>query len=145
MNTPQWMRPKTTRRYLHPPGSERMFTLWAEGKLVFGENIRGKDHTSYQELDATVVVPVYTRSARQFDFHRTQNRITESGVPIHSVVNVFGGFEMEIEAFCNTKRKSNCFARVRITNKAPYRAAERFGFVVRRGKEKKLVFGSPDE
>jgi len=35
--------------------------------------------------------------------------------------------------------------RVRVTNKAPYRAFERFGFLIRRGKEKELVFGSPDE
>ena len=29
-------RPKTTKRYVHPPYSERMFTLWAEGKIIFG-------------------------------------------------------------------------------------------------------------
>lgn len=55
-------RPRPTRRYLHPPRSERMFTLWAEGKIVFGENMRGRDHTSYGELDATVVVPVHTKA-----------------------------------------------------------------------------------
>ena len=32
-----WQRPKTTRRYLHPPKAERMFTLWREGKIIFGE------------------------------------------------------------------------------------------------------------
>jgi hypothetical protein len=122
-----------------------MFTLWAEGKIVFGENMRGRDHTSYGELDATVVIPVYTRSARQFDFHRTHNVITESGAPIHGLINEFGGFEVEMEAFCNNRREASCFVRIRITNKASYRAFERFGFLVRRGKEKELVFGSPDE
>ena len=32
-----WQRPKTTRRYLHPPKSERMYTLWREGKIIFSE------------------------------------------------------------------------------------------------------------
>ena len=33
----KWQRPKTTRRYIHPPMSERFYTLWSEGKVVFGE------------------------------------------------------------------------------------------------------------
>ena len=33
-----WQKPKTTRMYLHPPMAERMFTMWREGKIVFGEN-----------------------------------------------------------------------------------------------------------
>ena len=33
----EWQRAKTTRRYIHPPKAERIITLWAEGKLMFGE------------------------------------------------------------------------------------------------------------
>ena len=32
-----WQKPITTRRYLQPPKSEKFYTLWAEGKLVFGD------------------------------------------------------------------------------------------------------------
>ena len=34
----EWQRPKTTRRYLHPPKSERMYTLWREGKIIFARS-----------------------------------------------------------------------------------------------------------
>ena len=45
-----WQQPKTTRRYLHPPKSERIITVWREGKLMLGE----------VELDPGPTVPKYT-------------------------------------------------------------------------------------
>ena len=33
----EWKRSKTTRRYLTPPMSERLYTFWREGKVAFGE------------------------------------------------------------------------------------------------------------
>ena len=30
----EWQSPNTTRTYLHPPKSERIITLWREGKLL---------------------------------------------------------------------------------------------------------------
>ena len=32
-----WQRAKTTRLYVTPPMSERLYTLWREGKMAFGE------------------------------------------------------------------------------------------------------------
>ena len=32
-----WRRAKTTRRYITPPMSERLYTFWREGKVAFGE------------------------------------------------------------------------------------------------------------
>ena len=49
--TESWLRPKTTRRYLHPPKAERLYTLWAEGKLILGEVNRCIDWRSYRWLD----------------------------------------------------------------------------------------------
>jgi hypothetical protein len=82
-----------------------MFTLWAEGKIVFGENDRCVDHTSYKDLDCVVVVPTHTKYARLFDFHNAENRITDSGAPIHALKHGFGGFDVDIESFCNIDRK----------------------------------------
>ena len=33
----EWQRAKTTRRYIHPPKAERMYTLWADGKIIYGD------------------------------------------------------------------------------------------------------------
>ena len=141
----KWLRPATTRRYLHPPKSERMFTLWAEGKLVFGENERCVDWRSYPALTSSVLWPVFGKHGESIDFRRTENILPEDGTPIHAVENRFAGFSFHMEAFCDTARSTTCFIRITLTNTAPWRAKSDFGLLVRTGKEKQLVFGSPDE
>lgn len=145
----RWIRPVTTRRYLQPPRAERMFTLWAEGKIIFGENIYqkivgGDGASTYPNLVSSGIWPVHTKYARKFDFRKTENIITPDGVPVHGWVNRFGGFKMEMEAFCDIDRKPTCFIRIRLTNEAVHKATEQLGLVVRTGKEKQLVSGSPD-
>ena len=141
----EWQRPKTTRRYLHPPKSERLFTLWAEGKIVMGENMLGVDHTSYPELWSSGIWIVHTRHGRQLDFRKTKNFINEHGAPIHRIENSFGGMLLDVEAFCDTNRKSTCFVKIKVQNTAPYQASEKFGLVLRSGHENKMIHGSPDE
>lgn len=144
-----WVKPQTTRRYLHPPRSERMFTLWPEGKIIFGENIYqdiigGSGAPTYLNLVSSGIWLVHTKYGRKFDFRKSKNVMQPDGAPIHGIVNRFGGIKMEMEAFCNISRKPTCFVRIRLTNEAPYTATERLGLVVRTGKEKQLVYGSPD-
>ena len=33
-----WEQPRTTRRYLHPPMVDCMYTFWNDGKIMRGEN-----------------------------------------------------------------------------------------------------------
>jgi len=141
----EWQRPKTTRRYLHPPRCERLFTLWAEGKIVMGDNLMGVDCTSYPDIDASGILIVHTRHGRQLDFRKTKNSLEDNGAPVHRIENSFGGFDLSVEAFCNTKRKATCFIKISVKNTAPYKATEKLGLVLRSGKENKLIHGSPDE
>ena len=144
-----WVKPRTTRRYLHPPRAERMFTLWPEGKIIFGENIYqdiigGSGAPTYLNLTSSGIWLVHSKYGRKFDFRKTENVIRPDGVPVHGIVNRFGGFKMELEAFCDIGRKPTCFIRIRLTNEAPYTATDKLGLVVRTGKEKQLIYGSPD-
>lgn len=141
-----WQRPRTTRRYLHPPLTERMFTLWREGKLVMGEVDRNTSdsHKHYHEHMATVLLFVHSKFAQMFDFRNSECTKQQDGTPIHGLSLWSGGFDVNFEAFCDTKRKTTCFAKISITNNAPYTVKDRFGFIVRRGSESELVFGSPD-
>ena len=141
----QWLRPRTLCRYLHAPKAERMFTLWAEGKIVFGEIEKGVDWRSYPELDCSAIWLTHTKYARPFDFRKTQNSLYDKSIPVHTIENGFGGFTVKTEAFCDTERKCSCFIKISIKNNAPYFAKDKIGLVVRSGKEKKLVHGSPDE
>ena len=144
-----WVKPRTTRRYLHPPRAERMFTLWPEGKIIFGENIYqdiigGSGAPTYLNLTSSGIWLVHSKYGRKFDFRKTENVIRPDGVPVHGIVNRFGGFKTELEAFCDIGRKPTCFIRIRLTNETPYTATDKLGLVVRTGKEKQLVYGSPD-
>ena len=141
-----WQRPKTTRRYLHPPLTERMFTLWREGKLVMGEVDRNASdsHKHYHEHMATVLLLVHSKYAQMFDFRNSECTKRQDGIPVHGLSLWAGGFEVDFEALFDTKRKTTCFAKISFTNTAPYKVSDRFGFVVRRGSESELVFGSPD-
>ncbi len=144
LEEPLWLRPVTTRRYLHPPRAQRMATLWAEGKIILGENVKGKDFTSYPDLTSFGVWPVYSKRARKFDFRKTENVLPEDGTPIHGLKNAFYGFDVEMEAFCDTAPLCTVFCKITVTCKAPYRSTGRFGLAVRTGKEEVLAFGSPD-
>ena len=65
-----WQRPNTTRTYLHPPKSERMVTLWREGKLMLGlvELAPGPTVPKYSELISFGLWPVYGEAALAADF-----------------------------------------------------------------------------
>ena len=84
-------RPKTTKRYVHPPYSERMFTLWAEGKVVFGEHGIDLETANIMEdrvqrrMVSCAIWPVLGRDMIPFDFRTVKNGITEDGTPIHTV------------------------------------------------------------
>ena len=69
-----WERPQTTRRYLHPPKAERMFTLWREGKLIYGdvEHVTDNDGKHYHELTCSGIWLTYSKYAQMFDFRNVE-------------------------------------------------------------------------
>ncbi len=140
-----WERAKTTRRYLHPSKAERMFTLWREGKIIMGEVVRGKDYRDYSDLDCSGIWLVGTKYVRSFDPRTAKLGMQEDGTPIHSIIHQSAGFEITLEAFCDCVRKPTCFIKINVKNTAPYTATQQIGLLVRSGKEKQLVYGSPDE
>lgn len=146
-NTNEWQRPRTVKRYLHPSKSERLFTMWAEGKIIMGENQYPRDIATAainENMPCSGIWAVYSRHCRVFDYKNAKVRTPEDGIPVHGLTATFGGLEMDMEAFCDTVRKSTCYIKVTVTNASPIRAAERLGLIVRTGKERKIVYGAPD-
>lgn len=115
-------RPKTTRRYVHPPYSERMFTLWAEGKIIFGEHdfdietANIMEHRIHNRMISCAMWPVFGTDMTPFDFRSVTNSVTEDGTPIHSVAYETSGIAYAMEVFCNTTRKSTLFGKITIKN-----------------------------
>ena len=96
-----WARPKTTRRYIHPPKAERMYTLWAEGKLIFGQIDPCIDWRSYQKLECSGLWLVHGENDEQLDFHHAENILPADGTPVHGLRHRVGGICAELETFCD--------------------------------------------
>ena len=148
-----WLRPKTIRRYLHPIASERLFSLWCEGKIVFGEvNVKDfklgsgykEGRQYYFDLESCIVWLLYSKAAEQFDFKNVKNIITEDGTPVHGLSYEIDNQIISIEALCNTLRKSTCFAKISLKNTTNQKVKDTVALLLRSGKECELVYGTPN-
>ncbi len=139
-----WARPKTTRRYLSPPKSERIYTLWAEGKLMYGEMIREPRWSSYYTQMCSGLWFVHGENDEIFDFKAVKNHVEPDGTPIHGLEYQLGNLTVFLESFCDTKRKSTAFARMKITNIGSQTEKEQISVLLRSGIEKQLVHSSAD-
>ena len=137
----EWQRPKTTRRYLHPPKAERMFTLWREGKIIFGE-VESPVNKPYGDIISQGVW--FTVDGEQLDFKKAENTIREDGIPVHGLRFPLGDIDLELESFSGFERKPTCYIKATLTNTSEKDAKAKFGFMLRRGVEQTLVFDAPD-
>lgn len=143
-NASEWEKVVTTRRYLHPPKSERLFTLWSEGKITFGEIIKCIAERSYAKLECSGLWFVYGEDDAQFDFKSAKQSVSEDATPVHTLTFDIGNTEISIEAFCDTERLCTCFGKVTVRNTTDKTVNQRLSVLLRSGKEKELIFGSPD-
>ncbi len=140
----KWLKPITTRRYIHCPKAERMYTLWSEGKIIFGEMMESFDGEKYwDEVPCSGIWFTYGNK-NQFDFKKTVNHFRKDGIPVHSVEHTMGDVKVNIEAISNIDRKPTCFIKVTLTNHTEKTLNEKLGFYLRSGLEGTLVYGAPD-
>lgn len=143
-------RPKTTRRYVHPPYSERMFTLWAEGKIIFGEHDFDLETTNIMEdrvqrrMVSCAIWPLLGEDMVPFDFRSVKNGITEDGTPIHAVEYEQGNLAFSMEVFCNTVRKSTLFGKITVKNNGNKQLKNTLSIMIRTALEPQLMCGICD-
>ena len=146
----QWSKPKTTRRNLQPPKSERLINLWAGGKIVFGRVYDGSDvvdkkngHEYWSDETGCGWWMLYGEDREDLDFRLWENFMTEDGAPIHGMRFLKDGALAEIEAFCDTARKSTCFIKASVKNTTDQPMKPMFSFMLRTGTIHKVA-GSAD-
>ncbi len=139
-----WQRQKTTRVYLNPPKSERVVTLWREGKLMLGEVELTKELTvpNYYRAISSGFWPVYGEECNAADFKTAEFIVRDDAIPVHALQNRFGELDVKIEAFCDTDRKTSVFTSFTVFNNSE--STQKFGLMLRTGEESKLVFDAPD-
>ena len=140
-----WQRAKTTRRYITPPMSERLYTLWREGKVAFGE----MDVAITTRIYKTTIISaglwiLHGEEPAQFDFHDTEMVMREDGIPVHVQGHKLGALDVTIETFADFGVKPNGYVKVKVKNNGEKTESEYLDFMVRTGLEKDIVFCGPD-
>jgi len=143
-----FVRPATTRRYLHPPLSERVAVYFREGKITLGENLHSDDWKSMSYYDgnqpAHGVWLVHGADDRAFDFKAAKPTDDPEGVPVHGQTWREGDLEVSLEACAPFDRKSTVHARLELVNRGTAPLREKIGFLLRSAPENRLVFDAPD-
>lgn len=143
-----FVRPETTRRYLHPALSERVAVFFREGKITVGENIHSDDWKSVSyyagKQPAHGVWLVHGEDDRAFDFKLAKLSRDSEGVPVHGQRWRTGELEVAMEACSPFGRKSTVHARLELVNHGTAALREKIGFMLRSAPENQLVFGAPD-
>ncbi|MBR4653295.1 MAG: acetylxylan esterase [Kiritimatiellae bacterium] len=138
-----WERPRTTRRYLHPPFAERMFVLWNDAKISFAEVGHSKDwrkrHYFTEESDACWFF--HGDGGALFDFKAAKNIVPADGTPVHGLEWDLAGVKVRLEACCDCTRKSTCFGRFSVENGSGAGFSEKFAIRLRHGREVELLGG----
>ena len=137
-----WQKPKTTRMYLHPPMAESIFTLWREGRIMYGE-VELALRNEYFDLVSRAFWPVYGDN-KSSDFKTAEYVVREDGIPVHGMKNAFGELTVECEAFTDYEKRPTLYARYQVANNTDKTVNESFGFLLRTAKECELIAGAPD-
>lgn len=135
--------PVTTRVYLHPAMSERMFTLWRGGKLLFGEVVP-KFLMEYYDIVSVGLVFLHGEKMEAADHTAASYSVREDSVPIFTLNNKYGELDVSVEAFGSEGLKSSLFSKVTLKNNTENAVKEKFGFILREERECLLVGGAPD-
>ncbi len=138
---PKWNRPKTTRRYLHPPFSERLYTIWCDAKIVFGENVAATTN-DYEKQVASGIR--FLHGGVPFDFRTVKNTMPENGIPHHGLTYETDGLTYRIEAVSECGLRPACLIRVAAENRRTAPVRDTFSFLLRSGREQDLIRYAPD-
>ena len=137
----EWQRPKTEKLYAHPPKSERMYSLWCEGKILFGEI--GKEITPYAQVISSSIW--FTNGlCESLDFKNGKFILREDGIPVHVLKNKLNNLDFELETFGTFGRKSVCYFKLTLRNTTDKPVTDKIGFLIRTDKEGDLVPTAPD-
>ena len=115
---PRWEKPKTTRRYLHGPLSERLLTFWREGKLVFAENEHRADWRFPYAQQMAHGAWLVRGDGTAFDFKAAELNVTRGGEPDHSQYWLDDGVCVRLSACSPFGRKPSVFARATFSNES---------------------------
>ncbi len=129
-----WQRPFTVKRYIHPPFSDKICTMWPDMKIMIstmGEQNWGMTSSAFRIL--------LGNDMESPDFKKVKYYTRPDGVPIHKIAQSTETFELEMESFCDIKRNPVCYTSFTVTNSTDRKISDRLYLLLRTGKEEYLT------
>ena len=139
-----WGKSFTPKRYISPPMSENLITMWPSTMVCIGEIQGGMDSQAYSTGKiAESVLPssaiLFLCRERVPEYKKAEYKTRPDGIPIHTVVHKIGKAELEEESFCNSDRVSTVFTRLTVKNISDTPTRETITLVSRTGPEFDLL------
>ena len=119
-----------------------MYTMWREGKIMFGENEVAVRNEYFDLISAGIWF--LDGDSNPFDFRETKMYQREDGIPVHGMGFKLGALDLTLEGFSDFGRAPSCYIKVKVENNRITNEIAKFGFILRTGKEGELIFGAPD-
>ena len=119
-----------------------MYTMWREGKIMFGENEVAVRNEYFNLISAGIWF--LNEELSPFDFHEAVLYQHEDGIPVHGIGYKLGALDFTLEACSEFGRTPSCYIKVKVENNRITPETAKFGFILRTGKEGDLIFGAPD-
>ncbi len=138
-----WQKPKTTRRYIHPPMSERFYTIWSEGKLILGE-AEAALGPKYFDIASSGIWFFDKEKERAFDVKEAVIIQREDGIPVHGVKHKLGELDFSLECFAPLGLAPACYIKIRVENNTDSTGSAKLGILLRTALEHQLVDDAPD-
>ena len=160
-----WGKPFTSKRYIHPPLSENIVTMWPSSMVMIGEIPPENPQYHYEhpkygwfwglcsEDSAAVIFTLkresdlrfrqranpnyqnYTWSHEIMPIEITKYHTRSDGIPVHSFVKDMDAVKFHEEAFCDSERVPITYIKVTIENNFGFEEKIELAGLVRRGKE----------
>lgn len=130
-----WLRPRTTKVYLHRPLSERIALLCPDFKIL---SLSLLDNGTHVGQPGVGVLFLHGDEPVGFDLDKTEYREVEYGLPIYEVINR-GECLTKIEAFAGGERNPTVYFKVTIVNDSDETVSGNIAVMPRSGQEKYMV------
>ncbi len=138
-NTEKWQRPFTIQRYINPPLSEDLITMFADGKIMFKEV---DSFTSSWVANSSGVKVLLGENYEEINFKKIKYNVDKDGVPVHSFNYKFKNISIFYEAFCDDRVSSTAYVKVSLKNDTPNLIKEKISVIARTGLMSQIMCGN---
>ena len=128
---PTWEKPKTTKVYLHAPGSNRILMLQPEGKIT---NLALKNEGRHTRQDACGVHMIAgLENPTALDYRLTRYDTVKDGLPFYTVLgeDPENGAKLSMAAFATNDANPLTYVRITVANDENYTLNGRVGLLPR--------------